>query len=664
MPRTPDSGQMRIGVLGPLTVDGENPRLNPRERVVLEALVVAGAEPLDAEQLADALWVDAPPASWAKNLQSCVVGLRKALGHDAIETRGHAYRLSLPPDAVDLRRFERLVARGHELLVLREPERAAYHLGQALDLWRGRPLTALDHWEPGVQEVRRLEPLRLDAEDWWLEARLASGGHGQVLVDADAMVGACPTRERRWQMLALAQYRAGRQADALATLRRARTTLVEELGLDPGPELSALERDVLRQDQALMVLPEPLAIGSASPYPGLAPFDVADAESFSAGRPRWPMRSTGCARTACSSWLGRRGAGSPPSFGPVSPRPWSGGATASPSWCPARIPWARWRTALAVAPAAGRPWSWTRRRRRSRCVRTRRSGRRSGRPSPSTPSGPRSSSRCGRTGWATWRHPGLARMVERGLFLLGAMTSRSFRAAVLEPAHRAGLVVEPGLVDLLLREVEGEAGALPMLSHALRETWRRREGRSLTVAAYLESGGVRGAVEQTAEAVYADIDASLRSSMRSLMLRLVLPGPEGEPLRTRVPRRHVITDVATTGLVDVLVAARLLTSDADVVTLAHESLARTWPRLRGWLEDDAEGQRILHHVSAAADAWDALGRPASELYRGLRLTSAREWVASARPDSPTSSATSSPPQRRTPSRNGLRRRSANARNSA
>ena len=78
---------------------------------------------------------------------------------------------------------------------------------------------------------------------------------------------------------------------------------------------------------------------------------------------------------------------------------------------------------------------------------------------------------------------------------------------MLEPAHRAGLVVEPGLVDLLLREVEGEAGALPMLSHALRETWRRREGRSLTVAAYLESGGVRGAVEQTAEAVYADIDA-------------------------------------------------------------------------------------------------------------------------------------------------------------
>ena len=96
-------------------------------------------------------------------------------------------------------------------------------------------------WETGSAEARRLEVLHLDAEDWWLEARLASGGHEAVVAEAEAMVGACPTRERRWQMLALAQYRSGRQADALETLRRARTTLVEELGLDPGPELAALD---------------------------------------------------------------------------------------------------------------------------------------------------------------------------------------------------------------------------------------------------------------------------------------------------------------------------------------------------------------------------------------------------------------------------------------
>lgn len=624
---------MNIGVLGPLTVDDVDPKLNPRDRVVLEALVAAGRGSLSAETLADALWGEAPPASWAKNLQGCIVRLRKLLGRQAIETSEGGYLLRVPDDAVDLRRFERLVARGHELLVLREPERAAYHLTQALGLWRGRPLCGLDQWEPGLVEGRRLELLRGDAQDWWLEARLASGGHEAVLAEAEALVSAGPTRERRWQMLALAQYRSGRQADALDTLRRARTTLVEELGLDPGPELTALERDMLRQEPTLVVLPEVAEPSAASPYPGLAAFDVADAESFFG---REAALATALERLQAEGVLvvaGPSGCGKS-SFVRA-------GVAASLERRGLRVsvivPGAHPLAALGELSAAAGSTRHT---------------------AVVVDQAEESFALCKdlderKSFWAAVEEMSehapvvvafradrmgdvasdgsLARLVERGLFLLGAMNPDELRSAVLEPARRAGLVVESGLVDLLLREVEDEPGALPLLSHALRETWRRREARSLTVAAYREAGGVRGAVAQTAEAVYADGDADLRAAMKGLMLRLVVPVPDGDPMRTRVPRRQVV-DAKTGGLVEVLVQARLLTMDTDVLTLAHEALARSWPRLRGWLEDDTEGVRILHHLSASADAWSSLGRPDSELYRGLRLSNALEWIDRTQPD--------------------------------
>jgi WD40 repeat protein len=108
-------------------------------------------------------------------------------------------------------------------------------------------------------------------------------------------------------------------------------------------------------------------------------------------------------------------------------------------------------------------------------------------------------------------------------------------------------------------------------------------------------------------------------------MRLVAPGPEGEPTRIRIARDRVVTHPGQERLVELLVGSRLLTSDDGNITLAHEALAREWPRLRGWLDDDIEGQRILHHLSASADAWDAMDRPYSELYRGVRLAQALEW---------------------------------------
>ena len=222
-------------------------------------------------------------------------------------------------------------------------------------------------------------------------------------------------------------------------------------------------------------------------------------------------------------------------------------------------------------------------------------------------------------------YPAFARLLERSLYLLGAMTEDGLRAAVEAPARQSGLLIEPGLVDVLVSEVAGTAGALPLMSHALLETWKRREANTLTVEGYTASGGIRGAVAQSAEAVYAGIGPEQRVVLRDLVLRLVSSGTQGEPVRARLPRRLFSAEPDHQQLIDLLVGSRLVTSDAGVVEIAHEALARAWPRLRTWLDEDMEGQRIRQHLTAAADGWDTLGRPDSELYRGVRLTQALQW---------------------------------------
>ena len=170
-----DSRGVRIGILGPLEVDERSARLGTRDRVVLAALAMRPGEVLSPDRLADAVWGDEPPASWAKNLQGCVSRLRKLLGPDLIETAGHGYRLRIPADTVDAVEFCRAAGRSRELLTLHECERARYAATQALDLWRGRPLPELEGWEPGAAEAQRLQELRAELEELVVEASLAAG---------------------------------------------------------------------------------------------------------------------------------------------------------------------------------------------------------------------------------------------------------------------------------------------------------------------------------------------------------------------------------------------------------------------------------------------------------------------------------------------------------
>ncbi len=622
---------MEIGVLGPLVVDGDVVRLAPRDRVVLAALTLRPGELVASEQLADALWPDTPPASWSKVVQGSIVRLRRVLGSAAIETVPRGYRLVMPAHELDAREFERLLARAREQLTLGESERASYTLSKALALWRGRALVDLDGWNVGRVEAGRLDELRRDAEELSVDAALRAGRHRQVLAEARALVEAAPLRERRWELLALAQYQAGHQGDALRTLREVTKVLLGELGLDPGHDLVALEQAILRQDPSLLAgaaLPEP---SDTCPYVGLVPYDVADAEGFFG---RDADITAGLQRLATSGMLavvGPSGCGksSLVRAGIAATLRRDGGRVVVIT--PGRRP----MEALTAVPASGRPTVLV----VDQCEEA---------VSLCDDAAERASFF---TALVAYARTGLlvialradrlgdmaaftdfARLLERGLYLLSPMSEQALRATIEGPARQAGLALEPGLVELLVGEGVHEPGALPLLSHVLRQTWALREGATLTVDGYRATGGVRHAVAQSAESLYEKLRPEQRPMLRDLLLRLVISGPGGEPVRRPVPRRLVAADAEHEELVELLVAARLVTSDDGVVELAHEALARAWPRLRGWLDEDSEGQRILRHLSVAADTWQAMSRPGSELYRGTRLAQALDWRAQSEPD--------------------------------
>ena len=227
--------------------------------------------------------------------------------------------------------------------------------------------------------------------------------------------------------------------------------------------------------------------------------------------------------------------------------------------------------------------------------------------------------------------PGLAGLLGANQVLVGPMQASELRRAVELPADRVGLRVEPGLADALVDDVEGEPGALPLLSTALLELWQKREDEALTLAAYRETGGVHGAVARLAEGTYTRIPDERKPLVRAVMLRLVGEGEgKGEaPVRRRVPLAELDLerneDVAV--VLATLADSRLVTVSEGSVEVAHEALLREWPRLREWIEEDAEGRRLRRHITRAATGWDTAGRDSGELYRGARLAAALDWSA-------------------------------------
>jgi predicted ATPase/DNA-binding SARP family transcriptional activator len=241
--------EVLVRLLGPVSVlvEGKPVALGgQKRRELVAALALEAGEVVSRDRLIDALWGEDPPDTARNTLQVYVSQVRKLLPDGVLETTANGYRLAVDPTTVDAFEFERLATAGRSALTIGDAAGAAETLGAALELWHGPEPADLPQ-----AETLRLEELRLTALEDRIDADLALGRHGQLVGELERLVAEQPLRERLRGQLMLALYRAGRQADALAVYQRARKTLVDELGIEPGESLRKLERAILAQDPAL-----------------------------------------------------------------------------------------------------------------------------------------------------------------------------------------------------------------------------------------------------------------------------------------------------------------------------------------------------------------------------------------------------------------------------
>jgi WD40 repeat protein/energy-coupling factor transporter ATP-binding protein EcfA2 len=246
-------------------------------------------------------------------------------------------------------------------------------------------------------------------------------------------------------------------------------------------------------------------------------------------------------------------------------------------------------------------------------------------------------------------YPELAEALQDRQMVLGAMTAVELRDAIIRPARAVGLQFETGLVDLIVRDLgvssksentsggAYDAGALPLLSHALLATWQRRQAGKLTISGFRAAGGIQGAVAATAERAWGELAPAGQSATHDVLLGLVHVGRNTRDTRRRSTRDEIVgrsTDhQAAEEALETLARARLVTLDADSVEITHEALLQAWPRLRSWIDRDRAGNLARQRLEEDAETWDVENRDSSLLYRGARLESALYRARSGRPSS-------------------------------
>jgi WD40 repeat protein/serine/threonine protein kinase len=228
----------------------------------------------------------------------------------------------------------------------------------------------------------------------------------------------------------------------------------------------------------------------------------------------------------------------------------------------------------------------------------------------------------------------LASAINDNQILVGPMSRAELKEAIMEPARRAGLRLEESLVDAVLEEGATAVGALPLVSHAMAETWQRRSGSRLTVDDYRATGGVAGAIGQSAEALYTDkLGLAEREATRRLLLRMISPGDGVQDTRRPVHICDLQSDIdpdVMQHVADALVEARLLTVDRDNIQLAHEAIIYSWPRLRNWIDESRDDLRFQQRIEHAAQEWLDENRDPDLLYHGTPLAAATEWAETRR----------------------------------
>lgn len=626
---------MWFGVLGRLEVRTYGAPLRvtaPARRQVLAALLARPGSLVTASTLIDDLWGYAAPRSAIGSLRSHVARLRDDLGRseDLLVTEGDGYRLCVAPEDIDAGQFEQLMKAAGDL---GDAPAAIAKYDEALALWRDEAYVEFGEAPFAVHERIRLAELRSLARERRTDLALAAGLADDLIGELQQRVRTEPYRERGWEQLALAMYRAGRQADALDACRRAREVLREDLGVDPGPGLRGLEEQLLDQDPDLLVpastssLPVTKPVVDRCPYLGLAGYDEHDAQLF-VGRER--LTSTLAGRLADQSvvlLIGASGVGkSSLARAGLVPALRAGALPGSASWrievttpVTADLSQLRRRIDLVVVDQAEQLFTGLEPGRRDDLVTELLNYVRYGGGRLVVVLRSDFYSRLATV-------DSLALLADAPALLVGPMRTDELRRALIEPAASAGLRLEDELIETVMEDVAGQPEPLPLLSEAMVRTWQRRDGDLLTLDGYRRSGGLAGALEAAAEECYQRLDDDERRAARHLLVRMAAPSGTGGWVRRRLATAD-IAGAATSeqDALDAMVAARLAIISDQQVELAHDALLERWPRLRHWLDERVLAAELVDHLEQAASAWRSSQRQDADLYRGPRLSAALDW---------------------------------------
>ncbi|WP_157518057.1 nSTAND1 domain-containing NTPase [Herbidospora mongoliensis] len=614
---------MDLRVLGPLSVtrDGVTTPVTgaPKYQLMLAALLSKAGQPVTTDWLIAVVWGDRPPASARRNVHLYVHQLRRAFGADLVVGRPGGY--AIIPAGLDAFRFRGLAHQGSEALQAGDLEEAHDLLKKALELWRGPAFAEFLDSPPIAEEARRLEETRLVVAEGLAEAELGLGRHAEVAVELAALTREHPFRESLRGHLMLALYRSGRQAEALEVFRETREELDSQLGIEPGPALQRLHEAMLRGDDDLLpAAGVRRAVSDVCPYRGLMAFQPDDQEWFF-GRSELVGRLRELVETRpVVGVFGASGSGKSSLLRAGLLGGWPGEALIiTPGAYPMESLDKIDGEPLVVVDQFEEIFTLCadedeRRRFVAALLDL----------DAHVVLGVRADFLAHLT-----QFPGLADAIGTAQLLVGPLSAAGLREIVTGPAELAGLAVDPDLPATLVADAAGEPGSLPLVSHALMETWRNREGARLTLAGYQAAGGVRGAIAQSAERVHGELSPVEQHAARRIFLRLTALGDGTEDTRRPISKTE-LTGVADPEVVarvlDRLAAARLIVPAEDGVDVAHEALIRAWPRLHGWLTDDRENLFVHRRLTDAAQTWADLGRDPGALYRGVRLLAVRTWA--------------------------------------